>query len=202
MTEILPANQEGYKRAITLLRRGELVGLPTDTVYGLAGLVDYQGISDKIFTVKNRPRKKPLSIVIFSPEQAKTLVHISPLAQAMMDEFWPGALTLVLPARNSHKTLALRCPEIGWRSGFMALGFDSPLFLPSANISGRPAPITARQVYDELGGKIPLILDGGTCTTQESSTIIAVDGDKARLLRSGALAPEQFSQFDIHMDLT
>lgn len=203
MAEIIKADKVGYKKAAVLLKAGALVALPTDTVYGLAGLANNPSSIEKIYQVKNRPGHKALSVVIFAPEHAGRLVKILPLAQALMDAFWPGALTLVLPALNPKTgnlpTLAIRCPDINWTTAFLDIGFTEPLVLPSANISGQPAPITAAQVQAGLGDKIPLILDGGTCNEGHESTIIAIDGKSAKLLRTGAIAPERFAAFD--MDL-
>lgn len=191
----------GFREAARLLQAGELVALPTDTVYGLAGLANSKQAMARIYNVKKRPQEKALSVVIFSPEHASRLVKISPLAQKMMDIFWPGALTLVLPAHENTPTLAVRCPDINWTNAFLEIGFEEPLVLPSANISGRPAPITAQQIAADIGDKIPLILDGGTCATGHESTIISVIDGRAKLLRLGALAPERFAAFDIDMDL-
>lgn len=201
MAEILKADKSGYEKAAALLKAGELVVLPTDTVYGLAGLADNQAVLHKIYEIKKRPKQKAMSVVVFTPSHAKYLAHISPLAQKLMDKFWPGALTIVLPARTDVPTLAIRCPAIDWADEFLHLGFEGPLVLPSANISGQPAPISAKEISANIADKIPLILDGGICKAKQESTILTVDGDRLRLLRIGALAPDQFAEFDIEMDL-
>ncbi len=201
MAGLVKANKAGYEKAAELLRAGVLVALPTDTVYGLAGLANNQKVIDEIYAVKKRPKDKALSVVIFAPEHAKRLAKISPLAQKLMDAFWPGALTLVLPAHENVPTLAIRCPDIKWTSAFLDIGFEGPLVLPSANISGEPAPVTAQQVMTGIGDKIPLVIDGGTCKSGQESTIISVDGDCARLLRMGAIVPEQLAAYDIEMGL-
>lgn len=199
MAELVKADIAGYKKAAELLQVGELVALPTDTVYGLAGLANNPSAIAKIFAVKNRPQHKALSVVIFAPKHAALLVKVSPLAQRLMDAFWPGALTLVLPARENVPTLAIRCPDIKWTKSFLDIGFEGPLVLPSANISGEPAPVTAGQVMVGIGDKIPLVIDGGTCAAGQESTIISVGGDRAQLLRIGAIAPEQLAAYNIEM---
>ena len=201
MAKLVKANKGGYKKAAELLRAGELVALPTDTVYGLAGLANNPSVIAEIYAVKKRPKDKALSVVIFAPEHAKRLAIISPLAQKLMGAFWPGALTLVLPAHENVPTLAIRCPDIKWTKAFLDIGFDGPLVLPSANISGEPAPVTAAQVVAGIGDKISLILDGGTCAARQESTIISVAGDRVMLLRIGAIAPEQLAVYNIEMDL-
>ncbi len=197
MAEILPTNINGYTKAAKILKGGELVILPTDTVYGLAARADDPAAIAKIYRVKRRPQAKALSVVVFAPKHAKKLVKISPLAQALMDKFWPGALTLVLPARRGAQTLAVRCPDIGWIQAFTKLGFTEPLVLPSANTSGLPAPVTAAQAQADIGNKVALILDGGVCKSGQESTIIAVEGDHLKLLRAGAIAPEAFAEFGL-----
>lgn len=202
MAEILKADDVGYAKAAELLRAGQLVALPTDTVYGLAGLASDSKAISEIFKVKNRPKNKALSVIIFTPSHAERLVEIPPLAQALMDEFWPGALTLVLPALKGAPTLAVRCPDIEWAKRFLDAGFEGPLVLPSANISGRPAPVTAVQTAAGIGDKVPLILDGGPCEKGQESTIISVDGDRARLLRVGAIPPERLAAYNIDTNLS
>ncbi len=197
MARILPAKRRGYAEATRLLRAGELVILPTDTVYGLAARADNPKAIAAIYKVKKRPRAKALSVVVFAPQYAKKLVHVSPLAQSLMDKFWPGALTLVLPARRDVPTLAVRCPDIGWTHAFVKLGFTKPLVLPSANTSGLDAPITAAGAQVDIGDKIPLILDGGQCKGGKESTIVAVENGRIKLLRTGAIAPEAFAEFDL-----
>lgn len=201
MAELMKANKAGYEKAAELLQAGELVALPTDTVYGLAGLAGDKSAIAKIYRVKKRPAEKALSVVIFAPSYAERLAIISPLAQKLMDAFWPGALTLVLPAYENVPTLAIRCPEINWTDAFLDIGFEGPLVLPSANISGEAAPVNAAQVAVGIGDKIPLILDGGICDVGHESTIISVIGDRVKLLRLGAIAPKRFAAFDIDMDL-
>ncbi|PHS39447.1 MAG: threonylcarbamoyl-AMP synthase [Robiginitomaculum sp.] len=201
MAEILPANMHGYAEAAKLLRAGELVILPTDTVYGLAARADDLKAIAEIYKVKQRPQAKALSVVVFAPQHAKKLVHISPLAQSLMDRFWPGALTLVLPARQDVPTLAVRCPDIGWTQAFTKLGFTAPLVLPSANTSGLAAPTTAAGAQADIGDKVPLILDGGPCAGGRESTIVALEQGRIKVLRTGVIAPEEFAEFGLVLPL-
>ena len=201
MAIIHSAHMDSYKQAVNLLRAGELVALPTDTVYGLAGVASNAQAREKIYAVKKRPSEKQLSVVVFSPEQASKVAHVSNLARDYMAAFWPGALTLVMPAKIGDGTIAVRCPDVTWTAAFGTLGFHDPLVLPSANISGAPAPTTAHEVEQGIGGQIPLIIDGGVCKAGVASSIISVVGGRSRLLRIGALAPEQLASFDIELDL-
>ncbi len=207
MTRIHPANLKGYKQAVALLAAGQPVALPTETVYGIAARADNDEAVANVFKLKNRSRAKPLSVCIFTPSQAEEICEVSPLARALMDIFWPGPLTLIMPkkcgANISHlahlntPAIGLRCPDINWRQGFLKLGFCSPLILTSANISGQPNPRTPQKITSLNGASIPLILDGGPSKTGIGSTIIAVSDDHLSLLRVGALPPERLAGFAI-----
>jgi len=208
MSARLPANLANYKKAVAHLVAGKLVVLPTETVYGLAALASDEAAVAEVYKIKNRPWDNPLSIVVFDAEHAHRLARISPLAQRLIADFWPGPLTLVVPKRPDapicklvsagRDTVALRLPDIAWTNAFLSLGFEGPLVLTSANISGAESPANALQVEESLGGKIPLILDGGHTMSGIDSAIISIDGNKAQLLRKGALAPEDFAAYDIN----
>ena len=207
MARILKADKFSYTQAISLLQAGAPVALPTETVYGLAALAfDDAAVAD-IYSIKSRPKSKPLSVVVSGLEATAKIARISPLARALAETFWPGPLTLVLPLHKSApisplalahgKTIGVRCPDIPWMAYFGKAGFNEPLVLPSANRSGRPAPTNAKDVNQDIGDKIDLIIDGGQCKTGIESTIIAVENDSARILRRGAIKPESFAPFRI-----
>lgn len=207
MAEIYPVNFESYKKAVALLNAGQAVALPTETVYGLASIASNEKAVNNIFKIKNRPLDLALSICVFSPNQAEDICHISPLARRLIQEFWPGPLTLVLPKKDNTQvskianaslpSIGIRCPDISWRSAFEKLGFTKPLVLTSANTSSRPNPLTAQDVDRDIGEKIPLILDGGASHNSLASTIISIEDEKAKLLRTGALTPENFAHLFI-----
>ncbi len=207
MAEILPANMDSYKKAIALLKAGQAVALPTETVYGLAALAQPEQAALNIFTIKKRPLDLAMSICVFNQKQAQDICQITPFAKQLMNAFWPGPLTLVLPKKENAgiskfanaglPTVGLRCPGIEWRRGFQELGFTEPLILTSANTSSRPNPLTAQDVQKDIGEKIPLILDGGACQNTHASTIIAIENGKAKCLRAGALKPEHFASLEI-----
>ncbi|PHR94381.1 MAG: threonylcarbamoyl-AMP synthase [Robiginitomaculum sp.] len=208
MAELLNAQISNSQKAIDLLREGQIVALPTETVYGLAALASNEQAVAKIFTAKNRPRDQPLSICIFTPEQAQDICILSPLAKRLIDAFWPGPLTLVLPKKPDAKiadnalenltSIGVRCPDIAWRQDFIKLGFTTPLVLSSANTSGQPSPLTAQTVMEDIGDKIPLILDDGPCRAGMDSTIISIENESATLLRKGALRVEDFASFPMN----
>ncbi|NNC36287.1 MAG: threonylcarbamoyl-AMP synthase [Hyphomonadaceae bacterium] len=208
MAEILKANGSSYDRAIALLKVGEPVALPTETVYGLAALATDDSAVANIYEIKGRPKTKPLSVVVSSTKAAQAIADVSPLALALMMAFWPGPLTLVLPLKPTAgisenalaggNTIGMRCPDIPWMAHFERYGFHAPLVLPSANTSSLPAPTNAKGVDQDIGDKIPVIIDGGDCKTGIESTIIANTSDGVKMLRAGALKPEDFAPFQIN----
>ncbi len=201
MTRVLKSSADSFKRAVDILRAGGLVALPTETVYGLAADAANDDAVKKIYAAKGRPTHNPLIAHIFDPKDAEKFVDISPLAQQLMDVFWPGPLTLVLPKTSEDislaagaglDTLAVRCPKAKWAKAFLKLGFRGPIVMPSANRSGHVSPTTAQHVLDDLGKTIDMIIDDGECPNGIESTVLKIEGDKAILLRPGAIPTEDF----------
>lgn len=181
------------------LRNGELVSIPTETVYGLgANGLDPEAM-DKIYAAKGRPSDNPLILHVPNSESIKPLVtEVSSTAQALMDSFWPGPLTITLPksdlvpdrATGGLPRVALRCPDHdGCRVLLQRAGV--PIAAPSANISGRPSPTTAQDVYNDMNGRISYILDAGPCTIGVESTVVEVHDDKVIILRPGGITKAQ-----------
>jgi L-threonylcarbamoyladenylate synthase len=185
--------------AVRLLQAGELVAIPTETVYGLAADAANRDAVARIYAAKGRPDFNPLIAHVSGAEMAERFVDVSPLARALMARFWPGPLTLVLPLRADVAlaaavtaglpTLAVRCPDHPVPQALIA-GLGGPLAAPSANASGRISPTTAAHVAASLGDRVPLILDGGPSRAGLESTIVGIDGDRATLLRPGAIPAE------------
>ena len=200
-TELLEPNAKGIARAAALLRAGEVVALPTETVYGLAAnALDAQAVA-RIYTTKGRPADNPLIVHVTGSEQAAELVtEIPPAAEALMAAFWPGPLTIVLPKRDlvpaittaTRPDVALRAPA---HPAFQEVLAASGLVLaaPSANVAGRPSPTSAEHVMTDLAGKIPAILDGGEASIGVESTVIALTGGEPRVLRPGGISVAQLS---------
>ena len=186
------------ERALDLLEAGQLVAIPTETVYGLAGDATNGEAVARIFEAKGRPRFNPLIAHVSGMAMARTIADFDPLSQKLADAFWPGPLTLVLPlARGSAvhplvtaglDTIALRMPQ-GFGSLLIAR-LGRPLAAPSANSSGRITATTAQAVEADLGNRIPLIVDGGPTEVGLESTIVKVEGAMVRLLRPGGVAAE------------
>ncbi|PYE90571.1 L-threonylcarbamoyladenylate synthase [Phyllobacterium leguminum] len=199
MADISKIDGEALARGVKVLGEGGLVAIPTETVYGLAADATNGEAVARIFEAKGRPRFNPLICHVSSIAMAERYVEIDPLSRRLIDAFWPGPLTLVLPIKENApvhplvtaglSTLALRMPQGVARDVITML--DRPLAGPSANTSGRISATTAEAVADDLGAKVDLILDGGPCPVGLESTIVKVEGDTISLLRPGGLAAEE-----------
>ena len=179
--------------ALALLEAGEVVAIPTETVYGLAGdATNGIGVA-RIFEAKGRPRFNPLIAHVCDLAMAERIGVFDPLSRKLAEKFWPGPLTLVLPVRADAgihplvtaglDTIALRMPK-GFGARLIAR-FGRPLAAPSANASGRISPTSAAAVSASLGGRIRLVVDGGATPVGLESTIVKVEDGKVRLLRPG-----------------
>ena len=198
MAEILPET-EALERALELLRAGEVVAIPTETVYGLAADAPDGEAVARIFDTKRRPRFNPLIAHVSGLDMAERHGTFDPLSRMLAERFWPGPLTLVLPLRRGSPvhplvtagldTLALRCPR-GFAAKLIAK-LGHPLAAPSANSSGRVSATTAAHVEADIGGRIRLIVDGGPTPVGLESTIVKVEGETLRLLRPGGIAAEE-----------
>lgn len=185
--------------AAELIRRGELVAIPTETVYGLGADGLNESAVAKIFEAKGRPQDNPLILHIWDAEQMEQFCHDIPkAAYDLAKAFWPGPLTMVLPARQivprrttgGLNTVALRCPDNAVTREIIRLS-GVPIAAPSANISGKPSTTTAQHVLHDHDGKIAAVVDGGPCRVGVESTIVDLTEDRPRLLRPGGITPEQ-----------
>ena len=185
--------------AAEIIRNGGLVAIPTETVYGLgANGLDEDAVA-KIFQVKGRPQDNPLILHICGAEQIALFCHDVPdVAYTLAEKFWPGPLTMVLPARDlvprrttaGLATVAVRCPENDVTREIISLA-GVPVAAPSANLSGKPSTTTAAHVLHDHDGKIEAVVDGGPSRVGLESTIVDLTGDRPRLLRPGGVTPEQ-----------
>ncbi len=185
--------------ARSILEQGQLVAIPTETVYGLAGNAFNLDAIANIFATKNRPAFDPLIVHAASREAIEQLVErFPPKAQLLADEFWPGPLTLLLKRKSmipdlvtsGLDTVAVRFPNQPLTLELLAT-LDFPLVAPSANPFGYVSPTTAEHVNDQLGDKIPFILDGGACGIGIESTIVGFEGDQAIIHRLGGIGVEE-----------
>ncbi len=202
-TKLLPADDAGIALAARLLREGQVVGIPTETVYGLAANALDPEAARRIYAAKGRPSDNPLIVHIAALEELYPLTARCPkLAERLAAAFWPGPLTMIFPKSDQvpaattggMDTVAVRMPaHPAARRIIRECGL--PLAAPSANLSGRPSPTRAAHVLHDMDGRIPLILDGGDCRVGVESTVIAVGEDSVRLLRPGGITVEDLSQY-------
>ena len=201
-TLLLPASSPDTAQiAADIIRRGGLVAIPTETVYGLgADGLNEQAVV-KIFEAKGRPQDNPLILHVAEPMEMERFCHdIPPAAYTLAEKFWPGPLTMVLPARDivprrttaGLDTVAVRCPDNATTREIIRLA-GVPIAAPSANISGKPSTTTAQHVLHDHEGKIDAIVDGGPCRVGVESTIVDLTEDRPRLLRPGGITPEQLT---------
>lgn len=201
---------EAVRHAVELLRAGEVVAVPSETVYGLAADAFQPEAVAKIFAVKERPSFDPLIVHVASVEDlpmvAKVPDEIEKVVKQLISAFWPGPLTIVLPKTGRVPDIVTSgMPSVAVRQSgnpiFRAIGRElgSPIAAPSANRFGRISPTSASAVYKELGGRIPLIVDGGACRDGLESTIIRVEAGEKRpmihLLRPGPVTKKQLQKF-------
>ena len=202
-TLLLSAKEQNTPHlAAELIRNGELVAIPTETVYGLGADGLNPAAVAKIFAAKGRPQDNPLILHVTGMEQVETLCHSIPqAAYRLARRFWPGPLTIVLPAKDcvpkcttgGLSTVAVRCPACDVTRQIIALS-GVPVAAPSANISGKPSTTTAEHVIHDHNGKIPMVVDGGPCQVGVESTIVDLTEDRPRLLRPGGVTPEQLME--------
>lgn len=186
------------ERALALLEGGDVVAIPTETVYGLAGDATNGVAVARIFEAKGRPRFNPLIAHVADLAMASRIADFDPLSARLAEAFWPGPLTLVLPQRVENgihplvtaglDTIALRMPK-GF-GGELIARLGRPLAAPSANSSGRISATTAEAVAADLGKRIKLVVDGGATPVGLESTIVKIEDGKLRLLRPGGIAAE------------
>lgn len=183
------------QRAAEVIRDGGLVVLPTDTVYGLVCDPRQTAAVDRIYEVKQRSRELPLVLLLYDMAQVETFIsEVPPAAVRAMQEFWPGALTIVLrdcspatePLRACKETIGLRLPaHLVPREVAMYVG--GGLASTSANLSGRPSPTTAEQALEQLDGLVSLVLDAGPTRFAHESTVVSFECDPPEVLRVGAI---------------
>lgn len=188
--------------AADIIKSGGLVAIPTETVYGLgANGLDEAAVA-KIFEAKGRPQDNPLILHVADGAEMEKFCHSIPKAAYILAEkFWPGPLTMVLPAkeivplstRANLPTVAVRCPDCDITREIIRLA-GVPLAAPSANISGKPSTTTAQHVLHDHDGKIHMIVDGGPCRVGVESTIVDLTDERPRLLRPGGITPEQLME--------
>lgn len=206
-TKIIKINKENIDKnliidAANTIKNSGIVAFPTETVYGLGANGLDENAVKKIFAAKGRPQDNPLILHVYSIEQVEELVHEIPdVAKKCMDEFWPGPLTILLPKSSKVPdiitagltTVAIRMPK-----NRIALELikesNVPIAAPSANISGRPSPTSAKHVIDDMMGKIDMIIDGGETGIGLESTVLDLSGEIPMILRPGGVTREDLEK--------
>lgn len=189
---VVAADEAGVTAALEALRRGEVVGVPTETVYGLAVLPSLPGAVERLFVAKGRPASVPVAVLVSDVESARALSETE-LPRHLVERHWPGPLTLVVrrriglgwPLGGDPTTIGIRCPDHELVRGLCASA--GPLATTSANQHGRPSPTSAAGVSDEMvGAPVALVLDGGECSGAPS-TVVDLTSGVPIILREGAL---------------
>jgi L-threonylcarbamoyladenylate synthase len=190
------------REALDALERGQVVGLPTDTVYGVGGDPWRTDALDNLYWAKRRPKSMAIPVLLSCSEcVAKVACDLPRYFDALVQRFWPGGLTLVVPRRpgvpdllsGGMPTVAVRMPDHAVALRLIS-GFGGALAVTSANISGRPSPTTAEQVLNDLRGRIAVLIDDGECPGGVASSLVDLTTNPPTMLREGALSFETLSQ--------
>ena len=201
-TQVLPVNDKSIALAAELLQKGELVALPTETVYGIAADARNGEAVKKIFEAKGRPQDNPLIVHIYGMEMLKGIVSEVPdRAYKLAKAFWPGPLTMVMPRGGEVSdvtcagldTVGVRMPSHPVVQAVIKAS-GVAFAAPSANLSGKPSPTNAQDPLVDMDGRLPLILDGGESAVGVESTVVAVTGEHPMLLRPGYVTKEQMEE--------
>lgn len=194
-TALLSAGDpQALARALEVLQCDGLVAFPTDTVYGLGALAYHAAAVERIYAAKGRSLEKAIPVLIADPDDLeKVSLAVPPAAAMLAGHFWPGPLTLVVPkhpdlpnAVSDASTVAVRIPDHPLARALLRVA--GPLAVTSANLSGQPSPSTAQEVFSQLGGRVALIIDGGTTPGGIPSTVVDCVAVEPRILREGPVS--------------
>ncbi len=196
-------NSKIIENALSFLSRGEIIAFPTDTVYGVGGDIFSKAAINRIYRLKNRPTNKPINALISSEEQLKMIVESIPAeARSIIKKFWPGPLTIILKKKtevSNEVTSGLDTIGVRMPNNRVALEiikkFEKPLATTSANISDKPSPLTADDVYNNFQESLPIIIDSQEKALGIESTIVTFASSKPQILRIGAITQEELSRF-------
>lgn len=197
-TDILPASSSNtISQAYEFLQKGGLVAFPTDTVYGVGALAFDGKAVESIYAAKDRPAEKAIPVLIGDPDDLETVgVRIPDVARKLAIRFWPGPLTILVPKRADLPAAVSATPTVGVRVpdhevARALLRATGPMAVTSANISGAQSPVTAQEVYEQLGGRIALIIDGGRTPGGVPSTLVDCTLPELKILREGPISGDE-----------
>jgi len=203
MLDMLPSDlQQQVENGISILKQGGLVAFPTDTVYGLGACVNIGQAVERVYQVKKRPQSMALPLLLADTSwMSKVAETVPEIAWLLARSFLPGALTIVLYKSNSvpdivtaqSRAVAIRIPAHPVPIA-LTRGVGTPIVGTSANLSGKPAPSKADEVYAQIGAKIDLVIDGGQCPGGKESTVVDVTGEEPVVLREGAISKEEIER--------
>lgn len=201
-TKLVKPCAASFEEAAQLINLGEVVGFPTETVYGLGADATNEEAVKKIFLAKGRPGDNPLIVHIASVEDISGVIlgEMPPWAKKLADAYWPGPLTMIfdkgekIPAAVTANldSVAVRIPKSKEAQTLIKTA-KKPIAAPSANLSGRPSPTTAKHVYDDMNGRIPMIIDGGESEVGLESTVLDVRSVPVKILRPGGVTPKMIA---------
>jgi L-threonylcarbamoyladenylate synthase len=194
---ILVDHSESIQRALETLHKGRLVAFPTETVYGLGALAFDGKAIESIYLAKDRPVEKAIPVLIGdATDLEKISAGVTNVVHKLASRFWPGPLTVIIPKKltlpesvSATNTVGVRIPDHPVARELLRIA--GPMAVTSANISGQPSPSTAQEVFDQLDGRIELIIDGGTTPGGVPSTLVDCTGSEIKLLREGPISLEQ-----------
>ena len=195
-------SESDFALILSILRRGGVIAFPTDTAYGLGADPLNETALDRIFKIKGRAETKPILLLVGSIAMAETMSEPNPIFYQVAQQFWPGPLTMILPAKEfvsvkvtaGTKTVGLRWPVSPWAAKLIDR-FGGAITATSANRSGRPTAVTAEEVRVELGNSIDVLIDGGTLPSRSGSTLLDLTADLPVLLREGPISFESLQDF-------
>jgi L-threonylcarbamoyladenylate synthase len=196
------ASKEEFALILSLLHEGRVIGFPTDTAYGLGADPFNDRAVGEIFRIKGRPESKPILLLVDSLEMTEQVAHAVPLFRSIAQSFWPGPLTLVLPAREvlpdsitaGTGTIGLRWPVCPFATMLVEM-FGKPITATSANRTGQPTCITASEVSEQIGEFLPVLIDGGELPARTGSTLLDLTGQTPILLREGPVRYDSLEAF-------
>ena len=202
MVRIVPSSDRAcVSEAVRLLRQGELVCFPTDTVYGIGAAVTDEAAVRRLYAVKGRTLDKPLPVLIADAGSAAHFAEVTPVARTLIDRFWPGGLTIVMRkaagfhslALAGHDTIALRVPDHSLLREIIRM-LGEPVTGTSANRAGARAPVSAAEVALQLGEMVSLVIDGGRARAGQESTVIDITQEGFSIVREGVVSREEIEQ--------
>lgn len=191
---IATGDASSLPQAVAMLRAGQVIAFPTETVYGVGVNAGDEAAQERLRALKSRDGAKPFQVLLAEAAQAETLAIVCPRARRIMEACWPGPLTLVLPARDGG-AVGVRVPDQPWVCALIR-ELGAPLTASSANLAGEPPATTAQAVAQSLGAGVALVIDGGPARLGAASTVAQLDrAGRVTILRAGALTQDELEQF-------